>query len=107
MKFLCWKNGNLGILGHIAYISDGSEKNYYPITFQFNPVTEEVSGIKIIARREDLPEGASKNQALENVLFPGGLIRIGDGTAKLYVGAGDAESYEITIKDPFLEYEQI
>lgn len=104
-QVLVLKNGNLGVLGHVACVSNASEKNYYPMVFQLNLMTKEVSGMKIIARREDLPEGATKNQNLKNVIFPGGLIRQSNGTAKLYAGASDAEAYEITIKDPFLDYD--
>lgn len=100
-QVLLLKNGNLGILGHAAFVSKMSEKNYYPMAFQLNPITKETYGLKIIARRADLPEGESKNQDLKNVIFPGGLARLDDGTAKLYAGVGDVEAYEITIKDPF------
>lgn len=101
------KNGKLGVLGHIAcYSPNHSDKNYYPITFCFDHNTMVCSGFKIVARRVDLPEGESKRKELRNALFPGGLLRGSDGTAKLYVGAGDAETYEIVVKDPFLEYER-
>lgn len=101
-QVLLLENGNLGVLGHIACVSKMSEKNYYPMVFQLDPATKKISGLRIIVRRADLPEGISKNQDLKNVIFPGGLIRFGNGTAKLYAGVGDAEAYEITIKDPFL-----
>ncbi len=104
-QVLLLKNGNLGILGHIANFSDRLKKNYYPIVFQFNIETKEVSKMKIIVRAQDLPERNSKSKELVNVLYPGGLVRLSNGEARLYVGARDAESYEITIKDPFLEYE--
>jgi hypothetical protein len=42
---------------------------------------------------------------LDNVVFSGGLIRHGDGTADLYAGTSDAEAQKIRIKDPFLVYE--
>ena len=58
--------------------------------------------MKIIATRKELPKGESKSPELSNILFPGGLIRNNNGTVNLYVGAGDAEAYEILIKDPFL-----
>lgn len=97
-------NGQLAILGHIANFSENSQKNYYPISFCFNPSTKEISKMKILARREDLPQGESKRPDLKNILFSGGLARQNDGTAKLYLGASDAESYEITIPDPFIDY---
>ena len=98
------KNGKLGILGHIACFSN-LEKHYYPIVFSFDHKTNSFSKIKIIATRKDLGEGKSKRPDLKYVLFSGGLVRLNDGTAKLYAGAGDAEAYEITMTDPFLEYE--
>jgi hypothetical protein len=101
------KNNTLGVLGHIACFSEKENinRNYYPITFNFDPVSNDFSGMKIIASRNLLPPGESKREDLANVIFPGGLVRNSDGTASLYVGAGDAEAYKITIIDPLLEYE--
>lgn len=101
------KNNTLGIIGHIACFSRGMKKNYYPIAFNFNPLNNTFSKMKIIATRNEIPKGESKSPELGNILFPGGLIRNKNGTAKLYAGAGDAEAYEILIKDPFSEYEKI
>ncbi|MGC9309644.1 MAG: DUF1861 family protein [Candidatus Nanoarchaeia archaeon] len=104
------KDGNLGVLGHIAKFvkdKDGKKRYYYPITFKFNPETREFSGMKILVCRSDLPAGDSKRPDLYNVIYPGGIIRNKQkGEAKLYAGVSDAESYEITIKDPFKEYEK-
>ncbi len=100
------KNGKLGVLGHVARFSkDKKERHYFPITFWFDAETREFGGIKIIARRADLPDGEAKREDLYNVIYPGGILRNTDGSAKLYAGVGDAEAYEITIEDPFLEYE--
>jgi len=104
------KNKKLGVLGHIAkFEKDNSgevRRYYYPISFCFDPETEEFSGMKILACRGDLPEGDSKRKDLYHVIYPGGLIRVKGKKAKLYAGVSDVESYEITIKDPFLEYEE-
>jgi hypothetical protein len=99
------RDGKIGILGHIAKFGKDKKKYYYPITFSLDFEMGAFSKLKIITRREDLPKGESKRGELYNVLYPGGIIRNGNGTAKLYVGVGDAEAYEITIEDPFLEYE--
>ncbi len=105
------KNGKIGVLGHIANYSNGDgegggkNKNYYPIVFVFDVEKKEIQGLKIIARRKDLPSGSAKTSELQNVLYPGGIVRKDDGTAVLYVGASDAEAYEIVIDDPFLEFE--
>ena len=100
------KNNTLGVIGHIACFSKDMKKHYYPISFNFDS-SNNFSGMKIIAVRKELPLGESKSPELNNILFPGGLIRNKNRTAKLYAGAGDAEAYEILIKDPFLEYEKI
>jgi len=97
------KNKSLGIIGHIAGFSKNLKRNYYAISFNFNYLLNNFSNMKIIATRDELPKGESKIPELRNVLFAGGLIRNKNGTAKLYVGAGDAEAYEILIKDPFIE----
>lgn len=59
--------------------------------------------MKILLRRSQLPPGASKRPDLADVLFSGGLVRGEGGTAVLYVGAGDAEAYRVSIPDPFGE----
>jgi hypothetical protein len=100
------KNGKLGILGHIAKFGKSKLRYYYPISFMFDHETRQFSGMKILATRENLPKGEAKKSDLYNVVFPGGLVRMKNGLAKLYCGVGDAESYQITIEDPFLEYEQ-
>lgn len=101
------QNSKLGIIGHAAYLSENNNRNYYPIAFIFDYKTKEVSNLKIIAQRKDLPKGEAKiRPKLTNVLFPGGIIRNKDRTATLYTGVSDAEAYEILIKDPFLEYEK-
>ena len=94
------KNGKIGVLGHVAKnIKD--KKHYSVITFVFDPKTYIYTDMKIIVKRKDLPYVTPKREDLYNVVYPGGLIRNSDGTAKLYVGVGDTESYEIVLKDPF------
>lgn len=98
-------DGRVGVLGHVAYF-DSEARHYYAMAFAFDPDTLERTPIKIIAARDDFPEGDSKRPDLANVIFSGGLIRKGDGKADLYVGASDAEAYWIEIPDPFDEYER-
>ena len=104
------KNGLVGVLGHIACCTEDAEKksckNYYPITFVLDIRTNTSIGMKIIAIRDDFPVGEAKDKTLRNVLFPGGIVRHDDGTATMYVGASEAESYEVKLIDPFLEYEK-
>src|SRR6056297_641459 len=100
-------NGKVGALGHIARKSkDKKLLFYYPFVFYFDPYTRERSNLRIILRRAELPEGESKKPELYNVVFPGGIIRKNKGLSKLYVGVGDAEAYEVLIKDPFEYYEE-
>jgi len=99
------KDGRLGILGHIACMSEGDVRHYYAMTFAVNPKTRERTPMKIICERSDFPEGEAKRKDLVDVIFPGGIERNSDKTATLFVGLSDAEAYSITIEDPFLEYE--
>jgi hypothetical protein len=99
------KGGCLGVLGHIARFGECKKKYYYPITFKFNPGKKRFSGMKILVSRKDLPEGITKRDDLHHVIFPGGIRRGKKNRAVLYAGVSDAESYKITIKDPFTEYE--
>lgn len=100
-------NGKIGVLGHIArWTSDKRMRFYYPMVFAFDPDTREISNMRILVRRAELPEGEAKRADLYNVIFPGGLIRKGKGEAVLYAGVGDAEAYKIWIHDPFDYYEE-
>jgi len=101
------KNNKLGVIGHIAKFSkDKTKRYYYPISFMYDYEEGEFSGLKILATRDELPHGEAKRPDLYDVIYPGGLVRNKNKTATLYTGVADAEAYEITIKDPFLEYEK-
>jgi hypothetical protein len=99
------KNGHVGVLGHIACFDDQLNKHYYSMVFSINPETCEKTPIKIIATRSDFPDGPGKRPDLKDVVFSGGLVRLGNGRAILSVGVSDAEAYRIEIPDPFIEYE--
>jgi hypothetical protein len=99
------KNGLLGVLGHIARFDEAGNRHYFPMVFVFDPVRRTFSDMQIIAERANFLSGPSKRPDLDNVVFSGGLIRHGDGTADLYAGTSDAEAQKIRIKDPFLVYE--
>jgi len=45
--------------------------------------------------------GESKRPDLMDVVFSGGLVRDGQGKARLYAGISDAEAQVMTIDDPF------
>jgi len=101
------KNGFLGVLGHIAYKDDEGTLHYHAMSFVLNPNTREKSQLKIIATRTDFPDGPAKRPELTDVIFSGGIVRIEDNKAVLYVGASDAEAYYLEIPDPFSEFESI
>lgn len=101
------KNGFLGVLGHIAYGDEAGKLHYHAMSFVVNPKTREKSPIQIIATRNDFPEGSSKRPDLSDVIFSGGIVRIANSKAILYVGASDAEAYYMEITDPFAEFESI
>ncbi|AZR73250.1 hypothetical protein BBF96_07540 [Anoxybacter fermentans] len=98
-------NGLVGVLGHIARFDEEGNRHYYPMVFAFDPLTETASSMEIIATRDNFPPGPAKRPDLVDVLFSGGLIRMEDGRAELYVGVSDAEAHKIVISDPFLKYE--
>lgn len=95
-------DGRIGVIGHIAYWDKKEIRHYYATSFIFDPLTQKASPIKIIAIRNNFPNGVSKTSELSDIIFPGGLIRHFDGTATLYAGLSDAEAGSIKIKDPFI-----
>ncbi len=105
-QILTLKNGMLGIVGHIAKMSEGDVRHYYGMVFCFDPVTKKSSKIKIICERSDFPKGPAKREDLHDVVFLGGLVRNKKNMATIYTGLSDAEAYEAVIPDPFLEYEE-
>ncbi len=97
-------DGRMGVLGHIAYEDEKQCKHYYAMTFIYNPTTHKISPIKILATRKNFPSGAAKKAELEDVVFPGGLVRHLDGTATLYAGLSDAQAGSIDLPDPFSNF---
>ncbi|MDP1629037.1 MAG: DUF1861 family protein, partial [bacterium] len=102
------EDGKIGVLGHIAYeeFSSNNEKikHYYAMAFTFNPETEIASPLTIIAARKNFPASpAKRSPELNNIFFPGGLIRHPDRTATLYGGLSDTSAGRITRPDPFLQ----
>lgn len=98
-------NGKLGVLGHVARFDAQGGRHYYPAVFAFDPSDNTYSPLKIILERSELPHGQSKRKDLQDVLFSGGLRRMYGNMAELFAGAGDAETYRVTLSDPFSEYE--
>ncbi|ARI76288.1 DUF1861 family protein [Halobacillus mangrovi] len=94
-------NGQVGMLGHIARFDKEDNRHYYPITALLNREEMSLENMKIIATRDDFPEGEAKRKDLVDVLFSGGLRQLENGEAELYVGVSDAEAHKIRIPDPF------
>ncbi|MDR6549125.1 DUF1861 family protein [Paenibacillus qinlingensis] len=99
------KNGLVGVLGHIAYMEEGDIRHYHAMTFAIDPTTLERSPMKIIATRNQFPDGPAKRNDLMDVIFSGGLHRLRDGKAMLYAGVSDTEAHKMLMDDPFEEYE--
>lgn len=97
------QDGRIGVIGHIAYQDAQGGLHYYAMSFVYEPETHRASPIEIIATRKNFPAGDEKVPELADVVFPGGLVRHGDGTATLYTGLSDAEAGSITLPDPFWE----
>ncbi len=99
------KNGLLGVVGHIARRT-GGDRHYHATTFVLDPETGDHSALRIIACRGDVSASpACKRPDLMDVLFTGGIVRRGDGTATLYTGVSDCESWRAAIPDPFIPFE--
>ena len=99
-------NGLLGVLGHIACFDSQDLRHYYPMVFCVNPRTGQAGSPEIIASRADFPPGPAKRADLVDVMFSGGLVRHGDGTATLYAGLSDAEAGSVHLPDPFKRFEE-
>ncbi len=100
------QDGKIGVIGHIAYQDAQDVKHYYAMSFVYDPETHRASPIEIIATRKNFPAGDEKTSELADVVFPGGLVRHGDGTATLYTGLSEAEAGSITLPDPFTKRER-
>jgi hypothetical protein len=75
------------------------------MAFAVDPVTRRHSPIRIIAQRSFFPTGASKRPDLVDVVFSGGIVRDGNGSASLFAGISDAAAAVVKLPDPFLHFE--
>lgn len=94
-------NNHLGILAHLAFEDDYGDLHYSAITFVFDRIHLQAKNLTIIARRENFPEGPSKEKRLRDVVFPGGLVQSEDRNYILYCGLSDEEVGYVKIKNPF------
>jgi len=99
------QNGMIGVLGHIARFDEKEHRHYYAMVFCIDPRHGRATPPEIIASRSDFPDGPSKRPDLVDVMFSGGLVRHGNGTAMLYAGLSDAEAGHVLLPDPFLKCE--
>lgn len=97
------KSGLLGVMGHISR-RDDKGLHYQAMCFAMNPQTGAHTPLRVVACRKDMSAGPSKRPDLADVLFTGGIVRHGDGTATLYTGVSDCEAYCAEIDDPFKMY---
>lgn len=93
----------VGVLSHIARYDEAGNRHYHATAFTLDWATGEYTPMRLIAVRKNFQDGPSKRPDLEDVIFSGGLVRCGDGTARLYCGVADAEGHSIAIPDPFAE----
>ena len=105
-----WGGGNemhrlagtrVGVLSHIARFDEAGCRHYHATAFVLDWASGAYTPMQMIAMRCNFADGPSKRPDLQDVIFSGGLVRGGDGTARLYCGVSDAEGHAITIPDPF------
>jgi hypothetical protein len=95
-------DGQIEVIGHIAYQDEQGAKHYYAMTFVYNPKTHMASPIEIIATRKNFPGDEAKRPELKDIVFPSCLIRHSDGTGTLYVGLSDATAGKLELSDSFV-----
>lgn len=124
------KNNKIGVLGHIAHVEetktpgvwtssapgvDGGAvegakgtviRHYYATAFCFDPETKHASTMEILTTANDFPRVKSKRPELGSIIFSGGIERLENDMAHLYVGIGDVTAGCITIPDPFSKWEK-
>ena len=91
----------IGVIAHIARFDEQGDRHYYPISFIFNYLTKQATKPKILCERADLLKGPAKRADLVDVIFTGGLKRIENNKAILYMGVSDCEAHYAIIDDPF------
>lgn len=95
--------GEIGVLAHAAYYENDDyqqARHYYATAFIFDPQTRRFRDYRVIASRDQFPDGQAKRPDLKDVIFSSGLVRGSEGT-RLYAGVSDAEAHWIAIPDPF------
>lgn len=101
-------NGKLGVIGHKScrtYEGQKAYLHYYGIAFAVDPATGKLTQDKMIVSSDCFPPVDCKREDLADVTFTSGIVRLGDGTARVYTGLADANVASALIPDPFEEYE--
>lgn len=94
-------NGKIGVVGHIAHY-EGRLKNYYAMSFEFDPASGEAASMKIIADAHDIDFPVDRKfDNLGHVIFSGGM-RLEGKRAKLYAGVNDIHAVCFDLANPFL-----
>lgn len=102
------KNGLIGVIGHRSYGEniDGVDiLHYFGTYFIFDPATRKSTNMNVIISRDCFPYFEPREPRLADVTFTAGIVRNGDGTARIYTGLSDSAIGSATIKDPFVDYE--
>ena len=94
----------IGVLGHLAEFREDGSRRYRSMVFCIDLETGQSTETEIIAERSDFPPGESKRPDLQDVIFSGGLLRLGHGRARLFAGLSDAEAGSLDLPDPFLKF---
>ena len=95
----------IGVLGHYARFDAAGNRDYVAVSWIVNTKDNTLSDVKVVVERKDLPGGVTrgaKRDDLKNVMFPSGFRRNSDGTMDIWGGEGDQSSFQVRIRDPFL-----
>ncbi|MGL4719334.1 MAG: DUF1861 family protein [Kluyvera intermedia] len=93
--------GNVGVLAHVAGFDALGNRHYYAARFIFDPQSGVSSPMAMIACRDDFLSGECKREDLRDVVFPAGLLKDGQGGARLFCGTSDCEVQWLDIPSPF------
>jgi len=100
-------DGRISVLGHIARFDESTDdqdpvREYYPITFIFDPSDRTIADLHIIATPDCVSPVIPKKPGLRKVMYPGGVTQEDDGTATLWSGLSDATIAKIRLpENPF------
>ncbi len=101
-QMLKLEDGRVGVIGHLGRFDESGGRNYSAFALKLDPRTGDATEFKIIADIGSVPKMDPKRPDLSDVVFPGGLVRHPDGTARLFLGVRDSYSVELDLPDPFV-----